>query len=88
MRLMQCPRKSEHSFDGSVRIFLLILNELGYPFPLSQQAIFLAVFTSFSASPISLGYLQDTEKWVDAAIATKREVDWLRYRSVASYLCS
>ena len=69
-------------------VFLLILNELRRPVPLSQQAIFLAVFTSFSASPISLGRLQDAEQCVNTVIAAKRDVDWLRDGSVAGYLCA
>ena len=52
MRPMQCLQKSDiHLMEAYV--FLLILSELRLPVPLSQQAIFLAVFTSFSASPIS-----------------------------------
>ena len=56
--------------------------------PLSQQAIFLAVLTSFSASPISLSHLQDAGQWVATVIAAKQDVDWLRDCSVAGYLCA
>ena len=85
MRPMQCLRKSEHSFDGSVRISTHL--ERTQASRSSEPASytpcrfhFIFRLTDFT------GHLQDAEQLVDTAMAAKWEVDWLRDRSVASYV--
>ena len=75
------------SFDGSVRISAHL--ERTQASRSSEPASYIPCRFHFIFRLTDFtGHLQDAQQWVDAAIAIKREVDWLRDRSVASYLCA